>query len=347
MIFEVKFTMEGKIADKIPEITDEEWSLVCDFNKSITEEFLEESTQLSPETLKQYRSCLRIYFDWVRKNCDNKPNVEIKSRDFLRFQNFLTRRGLSSSAIRLKRSAISSLNNYILTYYEDEYPTFKTYITKKISAPPKSFVHQKQPLNSEEIEYLINELKNRGEWQKVAYVQFTYSTGCRRQESRQLLKEIINYQPVVKQKKVKAEDGVEFTVEIKYYLTHDIRCKGHGVVGKVRQLKFNQTAMDSVKKWLEVRGEDDCPYVFVSKYGGAINQLSEGTFNDWCKNDFSKIVGRRVHPHIYRESRATTLVVEEGKDIKVVQSLLGHESSETTEIYVIRDREEDADDAFI
>jgi site-specific recombinase XerD len=147
--------MEGKIADRMDEITDEQWKTVNKFNRDITEEFLLESTQLSPRTLDQYRSCLRIYFFWVKENCDDKPNTEIKSRDFLKYQNFLVRRGLSPSAVRLKRASVSSLNNYLLTYYEDEYPTFKSYITKKIATPPKAFVHDKVPLTPEEFDKLL------------------------------------------------------------------------------------------------------------------------------------------------------------------------------------------------
>ncbi len=69
-------------------------------------------------------------------------------------------------------------------------------------------------------------------------------------------------------------------------------------------------------------------------------------FNHWCTNIFSKMLGVRVHPHLLRSSRATHAVVEEGKDIKAVQKLLGHASTETTEIYVVRDDSEDLDDLF-
>ena len=46
-------------------------------------------------------------------------------------------------------------------------------------------------------------------------------------------------------------------------------------------------------------------------------------------------------------SRATNLVCKHGRPIETAQKLLGHESSETTQIYVIREDLEDADDAFI
>lgn len=326
----------SEIADKLPPVTDEQWSLVNDFNRKITEEFLLESTQLSSKTLKTYESALKIFFNYVREYLDNMSLLEIKGRDYLKYQNWLVRREMSPSGIKFKRAAISSLNGYIITYYEDKYPMFKNFITKKIANPPKAFVHEKKPMNKDEWELLLKTLEEREEWQKIAYLKFTYATGCRRGETRQLLKEVVNYTPVVKNK-----DGKE----IRYYNTHDIRCKGRGKIGKVRKLQFDQDALDAINKWLEARGEDNCPYVFVTNYCKSINQVAEGTINQWCTY-FGEIIGRRVHPHQLREQRATDLVVGEGKDIKKAQKLLGHEQSSTTEIYVIRDGDEDIDDVF-
>lgn len=87
--------------------------------------------------------------------------------------------------------------------------------------------------------------------------------------------------------------------------------------------------------------------MFITKYRGEIKQVGESTFNNWCHSLFEKVIGRRIHPHLFRESRATNIVVFEGKNIETAQSLLGHNSSETTQIYVIRDDSDDADDAFI
>ena len=336
-----------EVADKLPPVTDEQWQKLNKFNRTITTEFLEESTSLSPKTLRQYRSALQIFFYWVYENCDDKSLLEIKSRDFLKYQNFLVRRGMSSSGVRLKRAAISSLNGYIITYYEDDHPTFKNFITKKITAPPSNDLHVKQPMNAEEWELLLKNLEEREQWQKIAYLQFTYSTGCRRAESRQLLKEVVNYPPIIKEKVIKNEDGTEEIKTVTFYNTSEIRCKGKGVVGKLRKLQFSKEALDAINKWLEVRGEDDCPYVFAIKRQGKYQQAGEGLFNDWCKDDFSKVINRRVHPHQMREQRASNMVLHEGKDIRSAQALLGHKSSQTTEIYVIRDDSDDVDDAFI
>lgn len=324
--------------NKIEEVTDEQWNSVNPENRKIVDEFLKQSKHLSPQSIKQYESALRIYFWWVKCNAGNISFYNLKSRDYLFYQNYLTERGLSSSAIKLKRSAVSSLNNYVTLYYLDMYPNFRQYITKAIATPPPAFVHEKEPLTIREYNTLCLELEKRELWQQLAYLKFSFASGARRAEVRQLLKEVVNYNPKI----VQTNNG-----ELKIYSTHPIRCKGRGAIGKIRQLQFDQEAMDAIKKWLSVRGEDKCPHVFAVKRDGEYQQVKESTFNSWSEIYFEKIVGRRFHPHLIRETRATTLVVEQGGDIKAAQKLLGHKSSTTTDIYIIRKDENDADDAFI
>lgn len=323
--------------EKLKEVTDEEWALVNEFNREITEEFLSQQ-HLSPKTLIQYKSGLRQFFKWVHDNAGNKPLYELKPRDALKYQNFLMSRDLSSNAVKLKRSTVSSLCGYLELYYADEYPMFRNIYNKQIPNPPKALRREKRPLTPEELDYLIKELEKREEWQMIAWIQFSYDSGCRRAESRQLLKEVVNYDYV---KDPKTGEPLP------YYLTHDIRCKGRSKVGKIRKLNFSDLSKNSIKKWLEVRGEDDCPYVFVRKTAdGKVNQLNETTFNYWCQEIFSKIMGFRVHPHQLRSTRATHAVVYENKNIEKVKSLLGHESAETTKIYVIKEGEDDVSDLF-
>lgn len=331
---------------KLEKITDAQWAEVNDFNKFIVDDFIMNSTEKSKQTLKAYESNLKIWFMWVKDNLQNKSQIDIKPLEFKRFINWMINRGCSSADCNNKRAAISSLNNYIEVYYGDEYKTFRNFINKSIQRPPKAFVHEKQPLTIEEFNHLIAVLTEQNEWQKIAYLKFTLETGCRRAESAQLLKSVANAEPVIKIQEVQLENGTTEQREIKFYTTHSIRCKGRGTVGKVRKFRFGQDTMNAIKKWLEVRGEDECPYMFVVKHKNVVEQVGENTFNSWFNSTFTPIVGRRCHPHLLRESRATQMVVEQGMDIKIAQKLLGHESSETTEIYVIRDDNDDLDDLY-
>lgn len=339
----------GQTAKHSDEITDEMWSRVNKFNQDMVQEFMDYKTELSAQSRKQYISCLRIFFWWVKENLNDKYCIEIKKKEFVRYLNWLTNRGLSEAAIKMKKSICSSFCNYIIEYYEDEYPTFRSFVASSMKVIKTGFVHEKEPLTPDEYVQLCSKLEELGEWQKLAWVKFSYETGCRRAESRQLLKEVVNYTPKEKEITYVDEDGAEQHGVSRYYMTHTIRCKGPSIVGKQRKLKFGQDVMDALQRWVEERGDDDCPYMFVVKDNNGIHQVSETTFNNWCSGLLTKLVGRRVNPHLFRESRATNLVLYDHKSSKVAQKLLGHESVETTEsAYIIRPAGEDeSDEAFI
>ena len=328
---------------KLEAVTQEQWNEVCEFNRNLVESFLSDSVELSPKSRKAYESNLKIWFVWVKDNLKNKKQIDIKPLEYKKFQNWMVNRGCSSSDTNNKRAAISSLNGYIEIYYHDDYPTFRNFINKSIKRPPKNTVREKIPLTKEEFRHLVEVLKERGEYQMVAYVLFTFDAGCRREESRQLTKDTATFEPIIKSRTTKDESGNGVTTEIKMYYTKPIRCKG----GKIRRLAFGEEAMEAMKEWLRIRGDDDCPYMFVTKYGGQIRQIGETTFNNWFATTITPIVGRPVHPHTLRASRATQAVVEDGKDVESVRQLLGHEDSSTTiNFYVGREDDDEVDDLF-
>ena len=333
---------------RVKNIDELEWQQVSQFNRKMVQDFLDNQIHLSEQSLIQYKSCLKIFFIWVKDNLENKNCTEIKKKEFIKYLNWLTSRGLSESAIKIKKSCMSSFCNYIINFYEDEYPTFRSFVTSEMKVIQTGYVHEKQPLTTSEYKNLCTKLEELEQWQILAWLKFSYSTGCRRAESLQLLKEVIDYKPIIKQIKTLDKNGNTIIAESKFYKTHKIRCKGKSKVGKVRQLQFSQDAMDAIKKWLEVRGDDDCPYVFVVKTSNDVKHASVYTFNAWCANILTDLLGRRIHPHLLRESRATNLIVEDGKSVEIAQKLLGHESSETTlKHYIIREDTEDACEAFI
>jgi integrase len=323
--------------EKLEEVT-QEWfkENVEQFNQDITFEFLNQA-HLSPQTLSQYRSALYQFFKFVYDQCQNKSIVDLKPRDALKYQNYLINRDLSSSAVKLKRSAVSSLCGYIELYYSEDFPLFRNIYNKKIPNPAKSKRHEKIPLTEDEFSMLIEELTDRKEWQMIAYLLFTYETGCRRGESRLLLREFVDYKKAIDKK-----TGDEKP----YYFTHEIRCKGKGKIGKLRKFPVSEVAMQALKKWNTERGEDDCPYMFVTKRKDGTNQVSASTFNYWCSVIFSEIVGKRVHPHLLRSSKATNLRLYGNKSIDAIQALLGHESPDTTKIYIVKDGEDELDELF-
>lgn len=316
---------------KIQPVTEEEYKKCNEWNRMILEEFLQQS-HFSNDSIKQYRSAGRIFLRFIHDRFQNKPIHELKARNGMLYQNWLDGLGLSSSAIRLRRSLVSSLSNYIELYYGEDYPLFRNIFPKGVAHIPHSLKNEKEPLTVDEFNHLIVTLDEQGELQMKLYALMAYYTGARRSECIQLKKEIATYEKV---------PGKNF------YATHTVRGKGAGKTGKPFKLYFNDTVMKAMKEYLESRGEDEVEELFVRKFkDGRTEPLSRETFNTWCSDKFSTILGRRTTPHNFRRTRATHMVVEEGMSIDKARSLLNHESSETTSHYVIKDDSDELDDIF-
>ena len=116
-----------RLMKRLPPVTQEEWQGCNEFNRNVIDEFIENSTELSPNPLKypRYRINLMIWANWVRASCQNKRQVDIKSRDYLRFQNWLVGMDRSSSDITNAESVRSIIIILLLRY---AFKTFKNFI---------------------------------------------------------------------------------------------------------------------------------------------------------------------------------------------------------------------------
>lgn len=71
-------------------------------------------------------------------------------------------------------------------------------------------------------------------------------------------------------------------------------------------------------------------YLFVNRFGNPISE--RGVQHVVAKRGREANLKKHVHPHMFRHSFATHLL-DNGANLRVVQSLLGHESLSTTQIY--------------
>lgn len=144
-----------------------------------------------------------------------------------------------------------------------------------------------------------------------AVLELLWSTGLRVSELCSLKLEDINFQ------------RNEFSV------------RGKG--SKWRVVFFSEDAKGWVKKYLDAR-KDMSPWLFVSHDRAASGRESMSGLTprtvQRLVTHYSKIAGivKRVSPHTLRHSFATDLLMN-GADLRSVQSLLGHASVTTTQIY--------------
>lgn len=117
-----------------------------------------------------------------------------------------------------------------------------------------------------------------------------------------------------------------------------VRCLGKG--RKARCTPLQQDAVKVLKTWMaENRGRHDDP-VFPSSRGGflsrdALERLVKRHVIS-ASQECPSLIGRTITPHTLRHSTAMSLL-RRGVDLTVIALWLGHESTETTMIYLHAD----------
>lgn len=106
----------------------------------------------------------------------------------------------------------------------------------------------------------------------------------------------------------------------------------HGKGAKERLVPMHAQAQHALQKWLDVRGDIDSKYVFpTTSQTGHITR--DGFFKILKKCAvLSGIDPKRVSPHVLRHSFASHLLAG-GANLRIIQTMLGHEDISTTQIY--------------
>jgi len=141
----------------------------------------------------------------------------------------------------------------------------------------------------------------------IAILQFLYGTGLR-------VTELITLQ----KKDIKL-DSNQFSVV--------------GKGSKLRSVFATKNAINALKIYREMR-TDTSPYLFISlSRNGFGEHLSRNSIEEIVRK-YAALAGisKKVSPHTLRHSFATALI-RKGADIRAVQTLLGHASITTTQIY--------------
>jgi len=106
----------------------------------------------------------------------------------------------------------------------------------------------------------------------------------------------------------------------------------HGKGAKERLVPMHEAAQDALHKWLNVRGEVDSKYVFPTN--SASGHITRDSFFKILKKCaiLSGIDPKRVSPHVLRHSFASHMLAG-GANLRIIQTMLGHEDISTTQIY--------------
>ena len=262
---------------------------------------LEFERRLSALTCKHYRRDLEALAAWCAE-IDIERWRDLDSEHIRSWSAASFRRGLSSSSIQRRLSAIRTFFRYLMREKH-----VKNNPVQSVSAPKAP---RRLPGNLD-ADRMARLLDISGEGPVVArdraMLELLYSSGLR-------LKELTD----LNLGEVDLRDQT-------------VRVTGKG--NKDRIIPVGRHAVKAIRAWLKQRpglADQDEQALFVSKRGGRLSRRGvQARVKHWAGRQG---IDARVYPHLFRHSFATH-VLESSHDLRGVQELLGHANISTTQVY--------------
>jgi len=117
-----------------------------------------------------------------------------------------------------------------------------------------------------------------------------------------------------------------------------VHCEGKG--RKERCTPLAKPTVAVLKAWMSEQGSDESCFLFPSRSGGRLSadavQHALATHVTTAQRDCPSLAKKRVTPHVLRHTAAMELL-QAGVDRALIAIWLGHESLETTQIYLDAD----------
>lgn len=273
----------------------------------------------SPNTIASYRDSFRLLLRFAKENLDKEPSVlsfEDFTPDFLcTFLDHIEKdRG---NSIRTRNTRLAAIHSFF-RYVSLNEPAYANLCCQILAIPSKRF--ERRPiefLTRDEINALLDapDKATRVGRRDRAVILTAIQTGLR-------VSELIS---------LRCEQVVLGTGA-------HIRCEGKG--RKQRCTPLRQEVAGVMKSWLyELNGQPEDP-VFPSTRGGPLSRDAvERLVTRHCiaaRPHCPTLNRKKVTPHVLRHTAAMELL-QHGVDRTVIALWLGHESVETTQIYLHAD----------
>ena len=253
---------------------------------------------LSNNTVKAYEADISSFFQWL-DNEDLKYK-NLKEDHINQYISFLFQRKMRSSSVNRKISSIKSFYIFLVKRNFVKNSPLNDLVT------PKQEKYLPESMSEAEVDKLLNspDVSNKIENRDKAMIEMLYATGMR-------ISELVN---------LKITD-----VDMK-------RCvvKVFGKGSKERLVPFGETALDSLRSYLNEREQSSSKEIFLSNRGKKMTRVAF-----WQRVKIYLIrenLKNSISPHTLRHAFATHLL-NRGADLRSVQLLLGHSDLSTTQIY--------------
>lgn len=297
-------------------------------NKNLINDFLIylKSIDRSPNTIKQYKNDLEIFFVYNLQNNNNKPFVDITKREFVRFQSYAIEEWKwSPNRLRRVKSVLSSLSNYIENILDDEYPNFRNLIAK-IESPAKQNVRENTVFTDEELQKLLDHLVSTNQIKQAAMLALAMYSGRRKTEL-----------TLFKVSYFKDENIIFNT----FWRTDEkIRTKGKGVQGKMINLYILRDKFQPyLNLWLKYREDNhiESEWLFPSIKDPS-QPINIETLNYWA-DVFTAFLKKDFYWHSMRHY-FTTMLARQNVPNNIIQEIVNWESADMVDLYTDISKEE-------
>jgi integrase/recombinase XerD len=270
----------------------------------------------SPHTIASYRDTFRLLLSFAAKRLRRPPSkltlTDLHTPFVASFLDELERQRANSARSRnVRLAAIRSFFRYAAL----EAPEHSALIQRVLSIPRKRYT---RPLIDflvrPEIEALLS-APDRQTWigqRDHAFLWVAVQTGLRLSELTGL-----------RQQDVLLTTGAH------------VRCQGKG--RKERATPLTKPAVAVVAAWIKRQGGNESTFLFPSARGGRLSadaaQQLVARHVQAARNACPSLAKKRVTPHVLRHTAAMELL-QAGVDRSLIAIWLGHESVETTQIYL-------------
>lgn len=272
------------------------------------QQYLKLEKSLSPNTLDAYETDLEKLLRFLEG--EKKGVLDVTLDDLQRFASGLHDIGIHPRSQARILSGIKSFFHFLVMadYLEGD--------PSELLEGPKIGFKLPEVLTIEEIDQIIDAVdlsKNEGQRNR-AILETLYSCGLR-------VSELCN---------LKISD---------LYLAEGfIKVEGKG--SKQRLVPISPRAIKEIEHWFIDRNQGKIKsgfedYVFLARWGNNISRIM--VFHMIKELAEKAGIKKNISPHTFRHSFATHLL-EGGANLRAIQSMLGHESIATTEIYTHIDR---------
>ena len=266
-------------------------------------EFLENDKKLSSNTLQSYKRDITQYQEYIDKNSLNY--LKITNEDIDKYFDYLKTMNKKTSTISRNLATIRSFYQFLLR-------------TKKVKKDPtigvrSPKVEKKVPniLTSKEVELLLEQPKTidlKGIRDK-AMLEFAYATGMRVTEIISLNLSDVN----LEQGYVVVNSGL-----------------------KKRNIPLGSISLKALKDYVEkarpiLIRDENVTALFVNINGKRLTRQGFWKIVKFYKEQAH--ISKDITPHVLRHSFATHLL-QNGADLKAIQTMLGHSDISSTQVYM-------------